>query len=296
MLTRPLKFEEAWGEAAPQLRALLRRRGVDVDLAEDAVQETATRAIERDVPFESVDHLLRWANVVAWRFVLNQWRGQRWLAPGPVPERPTVDAVDDQALDRYTLAEVAATMSKLSKSDQAALLDPLVPAMSRTDATRFYVRRHRARARLAAMLHGLAGALAWLIHRTTRPRTRAAVVAIAGPIVMVAMLSLPHWGADGGQTPLREDPANPSGAQRASSSVPAPPTTPSAPRGSGSGTTEPDRRRGAIPIPIIGVPVNDDLGVRTRRPEPDDHLFCWQTIIAGVLCVDTPEPVKELVD
>ena len=64
----------------------------------------------------------------------------------------------------------------------------------------------------------------------------------------------------------------------------------------GSGAKDPDRKRGTVPIPIIDVPVRDGLGVKTRPKEDDDHLFCWQTIVAGVQCVDTPAPIEELFD
>lgn len=290
MLTRPLTIDEAWATVGARLHAMLRRRGVDPDAADDIVQETAARALEHGVEFRDEEDLLRWANVVAWRIALNDWRGRQWIAASPVPDRPATVPLEDEVIARHTLARVLASLSRLSAADREALRFG-GEARTRTEATKHYVRRHRARARLAALVEGLVGVLAAVLWRG-RPRTRAAAVAVAAPLLIAAVVLLPHEGERGG---VAVEEANardttivgPSRPMRGAG-LPALHDVRSPLRPGGA-----DPRRGVV-LPPFEIVVTDEIRVAGRPKEPDDHLACWDTVVLGVQCVAEPEPVKRL--
>jgi hypothetical protein len=278
---------------------MLLRRGVPAHAVDDVVQETATRALEHSIGFTDAEDLLRWCNTVAWRVALNDRRSRRRLSDAPLPERASRSVVENDALARYTLEAVAAVMPRLTDAERDALRPDAAPATSRKDAGRVYVRRHRARAHLIAMLDGLAGAVAWvgLVLRRSRPRAIAA--ALVPPAILLAFV-LPRWVGGPAKSPAPERVT--SGAAAADSRAAAAPSPSGVRPGvladgrSGPAVAPASPRTGGVTLPpfVVNVPGNGGGNVKGRPKAPGDHLICWNTVVAGVRCADEPPIVSRL--
>src|SRR4051812_16084508 len=68
------KLEFVWPSVSARLTAMLRRRGVSSHDADEAIQETAARAIAASVEFTDEDDLFRWASIVSWRVAIDARR------------------------------------------------------------------------------------------------------------------------------------------------------------------------------------------------------------------------------
>lgn len=158
-----------WPEAHRRLVGRLCGQGVDPTAAEEAVAEAATRALSRGLRVADVDDFCRWAFVVARNVASDLHRRSQRLVP--------LESLVEQA-DRYDLAgdveqrlrwhDTAHALKSLSPADRTALLSTVEGerSLTRREAVRDAVRRHRARGRLRQAM-GHAGAfLGWL----RRPR------------------------------------------------------------------------------------------------------------------------------
>jgi hypothetical protein len=130
---------------------------------DDLVQETAARALEHRVPFDSAADLRRWCFVVARRLLIDEIRAQRRRAPletAAADADPVSAAELSRVEDRALLRHVAASWHTLKAADKAALKTvTTVPAQSdRAEQNRRNVARHRARGRLRALVGPLAAA------------------------------------------------------------------------------------------------------------------------------------------
>jgi DNA-directed RNA polymerase specialized sigma24 family protein len=147
----------AWPETARDVKRYLQRRGVPTGAADDILQEVALRVLRSDVAFEGSEDLVPWACVVAWRIYVDECRKttRRRSADEPIGDIPSGESVEDTAVARIRLAEVARAMSTLSGRDQSALLAALCGRRHWSDgqaAQRAAVVRHRARLRLLQRL------------------------------------------------------------------------------------------------------------------------------------------------
>jgi DNA-directed RNA polymerase specialized sigma24 family protein len=286
MLTEKSNFEQAWPEVARRLRRMLERRFVPRAAVDDLIQETAARVVANDVQFEGVEDLLRWCNTVVWRLALNEARRSRHFADESY-DRPASLSVADDAISRYTLAEVQRRLADLSSTElQALRVRPEGAAFTRAEATKWYVRRHRARARLVAMLDGLVGAIGWLVLRGRRSGPRAALaVPIAAAVLILLLLPSRQGGSARDAVVQAREP------MRASTT--AAPTAMEGPPAAGSsgpvavGVRGPSTQRGPLVVPPFAVQLPLDAAVIRGGPRPPDaELVCWDTVVLGVRCVD----------
>jgi DNA-directed RNA polymerase specialized sigma24 family protein len=195
-------LETVWREVARRLAKVLRGNGVPPDDIDDIVQDVATRALHQGVRFTSADDLLPWAITVARRRAIDSWRRERG-AIAVLGEAEGLAADDDvarQVEGRLQLAAVRTAWTSLTPEDQQALAANTVEGLARRDAVRLNVRRHRARARLAALVEGVAVIAAWL--RRKLPLTRRLGVTPAGLVVVtVAAVIVPLlWVTSGSGT------------------------------------------------------------------------------------------------
>lgn len=285
-------FEAVWPEASTRLTRTLRRRGVDAALVEDVVQEAGARVLERQVPFTDVEDLLRWLNTAASRLVVDSFRKTRRLdAAAEVPDRPEAIDVERVVEGRLRLGAVRRCLPRLSPSDQASLLQSPEewPTQDDRDAHRMAMRRLRARARLALMVDGAVGLLAWLRLRWRLRAPKVEAVAVALPVaLLVAFVLLPHASpqlppnsatSEPLRTLLTPGKSEPLTQLAATSSLrasaPAPTAQPARPAGPAPEIVE-------IPLPGVG----GEGRVWVRPQEEDDPLACVDTITNGTACVE----------
>src|SRR5258706_3059935 len=81
------KLEFVWPSVSSRLTAMLRRRGVGPHDADEAIQETAARAVSTCVTFADADDLFRWASVVSWRIAIDAHRRCTRVTGGEVPDQ-----------------------------------------------------------------------------------------------------------------------------------------------------------------------------------------------------------------
>ena len=101
------RLGRAWPEVEPRLRCFLGSLGATRHQVDDLVQETAARALERQIPFDTPADLRRWCFVVAKRLWIDEIRSSRRLAaldeacetPGAMSEGP-LHRVEDRAVLR----------------------------------------------------------------------------------------------------------------------------------------------------------------------------------------------------
>lgn len=278
-----------WPEVAPRVARHLRQRGVAPADVDDVVQETGVRVLTTRPGFTDAEDLYPWARTVAWRLAIDAGRRRRHLEPIETCDVPDDHTVERIVAGRLTLAAVREQLGHLSDADRQAL--SVAPGgRDRREAVRLAVRRHRARARLLALVEGVASVIGIAIgflkrQRGTVLRVAAAAVPIAFVVaVEVAAPSGPPPPPTSVRAPVRtavtvaptahrpaaaSDSAAPSSVRRArtAASVPRPPVT----------------------LVQVGVPAPQGHGsVFVREKKPDDHLACVDTVVAGWQCVDLP--------
>jgi hypothetical protein len=166
----PDVLEEFWPEAKQRLLGALRSQGISEAVAEDAVSEAVTRALSRGLPVHDVDDFCRWAFIVARNVALDSLRGaQRLTSVAVLPDGPDHYDLVSHVEVRERWRETVDAISSLTELDRVTLLATLgeepVP-VSRRDAIRDAVRRHRARARLRSAMAHVGAWLGWV----KRPR------------------------------------------------------------------------------------------------------------------------------
>jgi hypothetical protein len=161
----PQDIGTLWPEVSRRLSSQLRRRGVSATDCEDLVQECALRLLRNPLPCQDAEDLLRWCNTVTHNLHVDLLRRR---TADPLDEHADVQASTDvhqEVAARLLLSEVGRAWRKLSPRDRDVLgragEGVIATHADRRDAVRENVARHRARARLTAMLAGalsLAGA------------------------------------------------------------------------------------------------------------------------------------------
>lgn len=296
---KPPRFEDVWPDVCRRGQAILRRRGVGAAAAEDALQEAAARALERQVPFTDGDALLRWVATVAWRVAVDAHRREQRLRY-EVPDRLSPVDIDAEAETRRRLRALVQCVRGLNQH-QRELLDPVASATSdRKVAAVRAVQRHRLRALLRTMVDDLAGALiavlgVWRQCPRGSKRAAAVVAAAAVPLMALTVLHLPyHAERDAGEQPRSREPGAPARATSAPVSTPVPPAVDdaaprvgvSAGRAPGDESTGP---RSPLPAFSVEIPAPHRPGSVWGRPkEADDHFVCVDLVVLAEVCLDLP--------
>ena len=290
------KLESVWPDVSERLAAMLRRRGVSPHDSDEAIQETAARAMTSGVDFIDADDLFRWACVVSWRVAIDARRRRSRAGWHEVPERADRVDVAQAAEHRIVLSAVTTRFKELSASDRAVLLasfDDQAPP-SRLESVRTAVARHRARNRLRALLNGLATpALALLARRRGRSSHVEAFVSTTAPALAcftLAVTGVAGFSAPAGMQSALTTPAPVVVVARSSPSplatAPLAIVAPTSPTSSATTT----RVRGVTAGAHVAEPGHStDLGTRPR--EADDHLVCATLpSLTGpsTTCVDPP--------
>ena len=272
------KLELVWPAVSAQLSAMLRRRGVSSHDADEAMQETAARAMSVGVEFVDADDLFRWASVVSWRLAIDARRRCTRIAGDEVPDRADHVDVAQIAEHRIVLSAVTSRFKELSERDRAVLLasfdDQATP--SRLESVRTAVARHRARGRLRGLLDGLAAPVAAFAARRWRWRSSQAQVFASMTAPALACLALgiavaPELNRAAAAEPARmvtaiatPQPTTVVSAQPEAVDVP-----PARAR-SASAATSNDGWSLTLPAPPAAQPTR----ISTRPRTPNDHLIC----------------------
>src|SRR5438105_4440743 len=172
-----LEFGGVWPRARARVAGMLSGRGVQAADVDDIVQEVAIRALRNRDRFASEEHLVRWCCRVAINLHIDAVRRARRLGPPVAGDTPGPHDTARDAERRIALDQLASSIAELSLEEQQLLFDT-TPAGSRRETVRLAVRRHRLRARLAAMVDGLAAAVA-VVRRLPRTMSTPAKLAAA---------------------------------------------------------------------------------------------------------------------
>lgn len=190
------RFADTWPRVERPLRAYLASLGAPGHQIDDLVQETAARALERDIAYSDDADLRRWCFVVARRAWVDEVRRDRRAQPADSPaERP--DPAGDEALrrveDRHVVRQVERVLAQLRQADRDILIDQSVAADA-AERNRRNVARHRARARLKVLIGPLAGAGVFGCPSWLRRLGRPAAVAGLPAMAVIAFVGTPHLG------------------------------------------------------------------------------------------------------
>ena len=185
-----LDFDAAWPSARARVASVLGGRGLQGADVDDLAQEVAIRALRDRGRFGSHEHFVRWCCRVAINLHNDAARRQRLVNLCPPVDAASTHDTAAAAQGRMALEALAAGLAELSPEGRRLLLEP-GPAGSRRETVRLAVRRHRLRARLAALVEGLAAAFPG-VRRLSRSLSTPAKVGLAAvPVVVAGVLMVP---------------------------------------------------------------------------------------------------------
>ena len=190
VITPTPDISAVWPEVFETVVAVLRRRGIGLHSAEDATQEAGSRVLANGIGFVDADDLRRWVQTVAWRVAIDESRRlARSDGAGNVVDMASFQEVPAEVENRLRLAATSKAWRALSPADRKAILGEgdEFATLSRKEAVRLNVRRHRARARLLALVEGVA-AIVVVSYRRFR---RAPAVAVLATVLPIKALVLP---------------------------------------------------------------------------------------------------------
>jgi hypothetical protein len=203
VITPPPDISAVWPEVFEAVVTTLRRRGVGLHAAEDATQEAGSRVLAHEIGFTDADDLRRWVQTVAWRLAIDESRRlARYDGDAPL-EAASFQEVPAEVEHRLHLAATRKAWRTLSPADREAIVGSgggdhdRCPALTRKEAVRLAVRRHRARARLLALVEGVAAIVLVGVRRARRLSTAVMIAAI----VPISVLVLPFVHGDGPASP-----------------------------------------------------------------------------------------------
>lgn len=299
VITSPPDISSVWPQVFDSVVATLRRRGIGLHSAEDATQEAGSRVLTNGIGFTDADDLRRWVQTVAWRVAIDENRRMaRHDGGGNVVDMASFQEVPAEVENRLRLAATTKAWRALSPADRKAIVGDGGEAggLTRTEAVKLNVRRHRARARLLALVEGVA-ALVVVSYRRLR---RAPAVAVLATVLPITALILPFvgdapGGDDGGvasgppgaaSDPVENvrlaDAAAAGSLFDSSGSTLVPQPEDETPSSSGSGAGR--RLRGPSPL--------DNVDQRVDTPMPDDKDPYFRTEPkehgAPLACASTP--------
>lgn len=293
-------FEQSWPLAKVSVERLLRAHQVPEADRDDIVQEVATRAFLRQEQFTSLTHLTRWSCRVAANLRVDQVRRAKRIADEPVPEWSDTAETARLVEGRVALEKVLSAVSQLSDRDRVALFGDKEETADRREAVKLAVRRHRARARLAAMVEGMIAAFGVLnsavLRRSEGPGVREAIAISSVTAVALAMPVVAAWRQTPETTPVPQTPVASSPTHVGVSHVV--PAAPLASQGDADVSTRVDGPRDAPaaetrPRPVLTLrPDGGGAGaqVETVHPENPKTLCVIDALPTGDACVDRPGP------
>jgi hypothetical protein len=284
-----------WDEVEDRLHKTLRSRGVRPELADDVIQETAVRVIERGVAFTDANDLFRWSSVVAWHLAIDAARRDARQCDLPPDIASTLD-VANEAVGRWWFEAVSRGLEQLSDAERAAIFSPAVRGDRKTTVRRA-VRRHRARLRLMRLAEtlgvGVALAAGRRKYRVRSESADAVAVAIASVAVavVVAVGVATHRP---GSAPVTTAP--PVAVVRAAApEVYAGATATTHPHAVGSlaartnPVATPDTAVAPVRVPLELPTGSGDIGLRPKQP--DEPLACATVASVGRPCVALPASI-----
>jgi len=184
---------------------VLRSRGVQEADVDDVIQEVAIRALGTPRSFDSEEHLVAWCCRVGINLHIDSTRRQRRLSGAPSLEAAANEATAARAERRLALEVLASGIAELSDEDRRLLFEVEYDG-PRKEAVRLAVRRHRLRARLAALVEGMAAGVP-VVRRLVRLRRSLSAPAklslAAAPLVAAVLVLGPL--ATGGRPPETRD-------------------------------------------------------------------------------------------
>jgi hypothetical protein len=295
-------ISEVWPEVFDAVVGALRRRGIGLHSAEDATQEAGSRVLTNGIGFADADDLRRWVQTVAWRVAIDETRRlARHDGVGRVAETASFQEVPAEVENRLRLAATSKAWRALSAADREAIMgEGDVHPLTRKEAVRLNVRRHRARARLLALVEGVA-AIVLVPFRRVRRVTAAVVLAAAVPITAIVLpfVGDPPAPSAGGSAPgvaHAHAAGAVAGAGRAAAATPAAvtrPVSPEAPRvdlprgGATPRTSTYDHVNAHIDTPMEN---DKDPYLRNGPKEPGKPIACLTTPATAPACTP-PLPV-----
>ena len=255
-------------------------RGTSRDEAEDVAQEVAVRAVRATPIFRSADELFWWCSTVAKRYVIDEHRKRYRVATvASVPDDVEGDTPEARFEREQLVRAVLTRLAQLPESQRAAI--------RRIDVTADYVRRHRARRLLLAVVESFGAASGWVWRRTGGAR-RAVVLGATAVATVLVIDGLGGWPV---HLP-REAPTPPAGRATATPFVPADATWPSSPASTTATTTSGGRTFNLDPVVVHRVATPTPAGEVTagiRPGEPNAKLLCtWLGVLRTSACFDYP--------
>lgn len=305
------QFGETWPQVAPQLRFVLRLRGVDADSIDDIVQETALRALARLVPFSSAEDLYRWARVVAVNLSIADYRRTARVAFEPPPEHHPAEDVVAIVESRLRLEDVWRQIAELPDRELQAVLFEICgrPEWAEQNWGQWKAALTRVRAKLREGVTTVVGLLREWSWRTCELSTTAALLGgVAIPVLVLTVV--PTYRLDGESEHTRLPVPRPPAATPATTATPND-TSPDSPGTRGShrehATAAPAAPRvDAAPDsgsgsrkPLVEAPRVEDSprGTVTRNDDDYDNdiRFCTENFpVLGTGCVVRTDPSKLL--
>jgi DNA-directed RNA polymerase specialized sigma24 family protein len=157
-------FETCWRDLEPQVKGMLLRRGVPLEVAEDVAQDAAIKLFRS---WDRVDFdrpLWPLVKTTAERCLIDRYRGSRSFPVEEVPDAPADYDVEEHGLARVRLEKVARALATLRASDRATLLAEVGAAPRPQNSPASKMSRSRARQRLMKAMErvaAFAGGIQW---------------------------------------------------------------------------------------------------------------------------------------
>lgn len=152
-------FDAYWAQLRPSLEGMLKRRGLPLEDVEDVLQETALRFLARWERVDLTRSLNQLARAIAINYLIDRHRTQHDTLVSELPDCPSDYDLEDHALSRLRLGNLASALRELSPRDRRVLLEQLEhPTRSSPNTSAKKMARLRARARLRVVLHRTSGA------------------------------------------------------------------------------------------------------------------------------------------
>jgi hypothetical protein len=163
------RLEQEWPELSAQLFRVLAKRGVPSGVAEDIVQETATRLVASWTRIDPRRPLGPYACTIALNLLTDHYR--RLSQADVYSELPEVVAGDDvphEVLARLEMQEVASALKQISRSQRDALLADIAGEQNGVVPPPVRMLRLRARRALTRLVDRSAAVSAGLVLRWRR--------------------------------------------------------------------------------------------------------------------------------
>ena len=218
---------------------------------------------------------------MARHFVIDEHRKQRRVTTmAMVPDRAAPDSTEERYERQQLLGAVLARLVQLPEAQRAALV--------RVSAAADYVRRHRARRQLLAIVKAFGAIAAWMLARCRAIR-RAAPVAGATLASMLVLGGVTTWWWHDHEG-LFPPPAVPAVAEPPLWLAPQT-TTPPAHEPARPSSTSTSFNLDRVVVHHISTPTPaGELTAGVRPNEPGSKLMCaWSDILRTSVCIDYPK-------